>query len=139
MGRSTRGELTRKVSVTMRIDLELRDRIETLVKAGEWPSVSNGCTQLTELGMIVTDHKDKVKEGAAGKLVQTLKKACETGEILDWANSVPEDKILNVIEALQLAREAQLRHYRPTDRTSSRNMDVRALQTFNEEVERISQ
>ena len=134
MGRS-KGELNRKVSITMRIELDLRDRIEALVKEGEWSSVSGGCANLAELGMIVMDNKDKVKEGTAGKLVQTLKKACETGEVLDWANSVPEDKVLNIIEALQLAREAKLRHYQLTSRTTTSNMDVRA---FNEHVERIS-
>ena len=119
----------------MRIELDLRDRIEKLVKAGEWPSVSGGCSSLTELGMIVMDHKDKMKEGSGGKLVQTLTKACETGEILEWAEQVPEDKIHNVIQALELAREAKLRHYQLTPRVSTRNLDVRA---FNEQVERLS-
>ena len=135
MGRGKK-ELTRKVSVTMRIELDLRDRIEALVKAGEWPSVSSGCTVLTELGMIVTDHKDKIKEGSGGKLVQTLKKACETGEVLEWAESVPEEKIRNVIEALKLAAEARARHYQLTPRVSTSNLDI---QSFNKEVERISQ
>lgn len=139
MGRPASRSLTRKVSVAIRLDIDTRDKIEKLARGGEWDSVSAGCAALCELGLIVIDNRDKMKAGAANasKLVTTLADACETGEILDWANSVPQAQIENVIEALHVANTAKMRQYKLDDGVASTGPMMFKLREFNADLEKM--
>ena len=132
MGFSGPNELTRKVNVTIRVDIDLRDRIEKIVRGGEWRSVSGGCAALCELGMVIVENRDKLGDSDhMTELAKTLRKACEVGEVLDWAQTVPPDMIRSVIQALQLAQEARTRNYRLDDGSTGWYDSASKLREFN--------
>ena len=94
--------MNRSCSFSMRIPLELLEKLESTVKENKFPSVSEAIRSYITVGMHVESYKMTIKDPEFMKSIDELKK---TEGIFQWIETLTDSQADAIATALTMEKE----------------------------------
>ena len=94
--------MNRSCSFSLRINWELLERLETSVKEGKFPSVSEAIRSYVVVGMHVESYKTMIKDPAFLKSIEELK---QTEGVFQWLETLSDQQADAIATALKMEKE----------------------------------
>lgn len=94
--------MIRSCSFSLRLSLELLDKLENNVKEGKFSSISVAMRSYVELGMHVESYKAMIKDPKFLKSIEDLKR---TEGIFHWIETLNDEQVDAIAMALKMEKE----------------------------------
>jgi len=94
--------MIRSCSFSLRVPLELLDKLVNAVKEDKFPSISEAMRSYIELGIRVESYKTKIKDPEFLKTIEELK---QSEGIIEWSNALTNQQIDAIATALKMEKE----------------------------------
>ncbi len=103
--------MNRSCSFSLRIPLDLLERLENTVKNNKFPSVSEAIRSYIAVGMHVESYKTMIKDPEFLKSIEELK---QTEGIFTWIETLEDQQVDAIATALKMEKEQRFekRNYR---------------------------
>jgi len=92
----------RSCSFSMRIPLDLLEKLENSVKQGKFPSVSEALRSYASVGIHVESYKTLIKEPAFLKSIDDLK---QTEGVFQWLETLTDEQADAIATAINMEKE----------------------------------
>lgn len=87
---------------SLRLSLDLLDKLENTVKEGKFPNVSEAIRSYVELGMYVESYKTMIKDPEFLKTIEELK---QTEGVFDWVETLNDIQMDGITTAIKMEKE----------------------------------
>ena len=88
--------------LSLRISLDLLDKLESTVKEGKFPNVSEAIRSYIVVGMHVESYKTMIKDPAFLKSIEELK---QTEGVFQWLETLSDQQADAIATALKMEKE----------------------------------
>jgi len=94
--------MIRSCSFSLRISLDLLEKLENSVKSGKFSSVSDAIRSYTQVGMHVESYKTMIKDPEFLKSIEELK---QTEGIFQWIETLNDQQMDAIATAFTMEKE----------------------------------
>ena len=88
--------------ISLRLPLEFLEKLESSVKQGKFPYVSEAIRSYAGVGMLVESYKLKIKDPEFLKTIEELK---QNDGIFHWTKNLTDEQLDAIAEALKIDKE----------------------------------
>ena len=94
--------MNRSCSFSLRLSLELLDKLDNTVKEGKFSSISEAIRSYVELGMHVESYKTMIKDPKFLKSIEQLK---QNEGVFHWVETLTDEQVDAIATALKMEKE----------------------------------
>jgi len=96
--------MNRSCSFSLRLQLNLLDKLDNTVKEGKFSSISEAIRSYVELGMHVESYKTMINDPKFLKSIEELKR---TEGIFHWIETLTDDQVDSIATALKMEKDSR--------------------------------